>query len=247
MKTYKNVGLYKLCRIFPQDTNQSSIDEANQKLIEDAPRTFITEDDIKSFEEEWENQTQYYDLVEYGKASERENLTRLIEDAKSGKIDHICIYSLWDFWHSPKKLLDTINELKALPKPVGIRFIHLSTPCVFDKCTLNEKECNVIMQESEILEKIALDFKAVQANKSFIRNGLIRAAIKGHLDATMLLEFFDDYFIIPFQATWQEIQRELGTSEEDSRAILDIWEPSKEGLYKIIKWGSQGILQYYLA
>lgn len=103
------------------------------------------------------------------------------------------------------------------------------------------------MQESEILEKIALDFKAVQANKSFIRNGLIRAAIKGHLDATMLLEFFDDYFIIPFQATWQEIQRELGTSEEDSRAILDIWEPSKEGLYKIIKWGSQGILQYYLA
>ena len=247
MKTYKNVGLYKLCRIFPEDTTRFPVEEANKILKADAPRTFVTEDYIEDFEEIWENQIQYYDFVEYGKVSERENLTRLIEDAKSGKIDHICIYSLWDFWHSPKKLLDTINKLKALPKPVGIRFIHMSTPCVFDKCSLNEKECNVIMQESEILERIVLDFKAVQANKSFIRKGLIRAAIKGHLDATMLLEFFDDCFIIPFQATWQEVQRELGTSEEDSQAILDIWEPSKEGLYKIIKWGSQEILQYYLA
>ena len=247
MKTYKNVGLYKLCRIFPQDTNQSSIDEANNKLKKDAPRTFITEDYIADFEEVWENQTVYYDLVEYGKESDRENLTRLVEDAKAGKINHICIYSLWDFWHSPKKMVDTINELKSLPKPVGIRFLHLSSPCVFDKCTLNEKECNVIMQESETLEKIALDFKSVQANKSFIKKGLTRAVIKGYLDSTMLLEFFDDCYIIPFEATWQEIQRELGTSEEDSKAIHDIWEPSEDGLNKIIKWGSQEILQYYLA
>lgn len=247
MKTYKNVGLYKLCRIFPEDTTRFPVEEANKILKDDAPRTFVTEDYIVDFEEVWENQIQYYDFVEYGKVSERENLTRLIEDAKSGKIDQICIYSLWDFWHSPKKLLDTINELKSLPNPVGIRFIHLSSPCVFDMFSLNEKECKVIMQECEEVEKAALDFKAVQANNSFIKQGLTRAVINGHLDAMMLLEFFDDYFIIPFQATWQDIQRELGTSEEDSKAIHDIWEPSKEGLYKIIKWGSQEILQYYLA
>lgn len=247
MKTYKNVGLYKLCRIFPEDTTQFPVEKANKKLKEDAPRAFVSEDDISDFDEAWENQINYYDLVEYGEVSERENLARLIEDAKSGKIDHICIYSLWDFWHSPKKLLDTINELKSLPKPVGIRFIHLSSPCVLDMCSLNEKECNVIMQESEQVEKAALDFKVVQANNSFIKKGLTCAVINGHLDAMMLLEFFDDYFIIPFEPTWQEVQKELGTSEEDSKAIHDIWKPSEDGLDKIIKWGSQEILQYYLA
>ena len=177
---------------------------------------------------------------------ERENLTRLIEDAKSGKIDHICIYSLWDFWHSPKKLVDTINELKSLSAPVGIRFYHCSTPCVFDKCTLNEKEYGVIIQESEKVEQIEKDFISAQSNKGILTRGLTRAVIKSHIDSIMLLEFFNDYFIIPFEPTWQEIQIELGTSEEDSMAIHDIWSPSEDGLNKIIKWGSQKILQYYL-
>ncbi len=247
MRTYKNVGVYRLCRIFSEDTTRFPIEEANRLLKEDASRSFITEDDIVDFDEEWENHTVYYDFAEYGKECERENLTRLIEDAKIGNIDHICIYSLWDFWHSPKKLADTINELKSLPVPVGIRFYHCSSPCVFNQCTLDEKECKVIIQESEIVEKIALDFLSVQANRSFIRKGLTRAIINEHLDAVMLLEFFNDYFIIPFNPSWQEIQNELGTDEKDSKAIHDVWSPSKEGLNKIIVWGFQGILQYYLA
>ena len=246
MKTYKNVGVYKLCRMFPEDTTRFPIGEANKIIQENAPRTFITEDDINFFEEVWDNHTVYYDFAVYGKICERKNLTRLIEDAKSGKIDHICIYSLWDFWHSPKKLVDTINELKSLSAPVGIRFYHCSTPCVFDKCTLNEKEYGVIIQESEKVEQIEKDFISAQSNKGILSRGLTRAVIKSHIDSIMLLEFFNDYFIIPFEPTWQEIQIELGTSEEDSMAIHDIWSPSEDGLNKIIKWGSQKILQYYL-
>lgn len=247
MKTYKNVGLYKLCRIFPEKTTRFSVEEANKIIKTDAPLPFLTEDDITDFEEKWENQTVYYDFAEYGQECERENLTRLIEDAKSGKIDHICIYSLWDFWHSPNKLVETINELKSLPTPVGIRFYHCSSPCVFNKCTLDEKECRVIMQESELVERIILDFKSVQANKRFISKGLTRAVINKHLDTVMLLEFFADFYILPFSPSWQEIQKELGTSEKDSKALRDVWAPSKEGLTKIIRWVTQEILQYYLA
>ena len=247
MKTYKNVGLYKLCRIFPENAERFSVEEANKIIKADAPLSFLTEDDITDFEEVWENQTIYYDFAEYGKECERKNLTRLIDDAKSGKIDHICIYSLWDFWHSPRKLQDTINELKSLPTPVGIRFYHCSSPCVFDKCTLKEKECNIIMQESEKVERIALDFKCIQANKSFIKRGLTRAVINEHLDSVMLVEFLEDFFIIPFKPSWQEIQKELGTNEEDSKALHDVWSPSKDGLNKLIRWGAQDILKYYLA
>lgn len=247
MKTYKNVGLYRLCRMFPETTTRFSIEEANKTISEDARRPFLMEDDVIDFEEKWENQTVYYDLVEYGQECERENLTRLIEDAKSGKIDHICIYSLWDFWHSPNKLVETINELKALPTPVGIRFYRCSSPCVFSKCTLEEKECKVIMRESENVEKIALDFLSVQANKSFISKGLTRAVINKHLDSVMLLEFWADFYIIPFSPSWKEIQKELGTSELDSKSLQDIWSPSKEGQTKIIQWATQEILQYYLA
>lgn len=232
--------------MFPEDTTRFPIGEANKIIQENASHAFITEDDTNFFEEVWDNHTVYYDFAVYGKICERENLTRLIEDAKSGKIDHICIYSLWDFWHSPKKLVDTVNELKSLSAPVGIRFYHCSTPCVFDKCTLNEKEYGVIIQESDKVERIEKDFISLQSNKGILSRGLTRAVIKSHIDSIMLLEFFNDYFIIPFEPTWQEIQIELGTSEEDSMAIHDIWSPSEDGLNKIIKWGSQKILQYYL-
>lgn len=86
----------------------------------------------------------------------------------------------------------------------------------------------------------------MQSNKGILSRGLTCAVIKSHIDSIMLFEFFNDYFIIPFEPTWQEIKIELGTSEEDSMAIHDIWCPSEDGLNKIIKWGSQEILQYYL-
>lgn len=247
MKTYKNVGLYKLCRIFPENATRFPVEEANETIRTDAPLSFLTEDDISDFEEKWKKQTVYYDLVEYGQECERENLTRLIEDAKNGKIDHICIYSLWDFWHNPNKLVETINELKSLPTPVGIRFYHCSSPCVFNKSSLDEKECKIIIQEIEVVEKIALNFKSVQANKSFISKGLTRAVINEHLDSVMLVEFLTDFYILPFSPSWQEIQKELGTNEADSKALKDVWSPSKDGLNKIIRWGAQDILQYYLA
>jgi len=67
MKTYKNVGLYKLCRIFPENAERFSGEEANKIIKADAPLSFLTEDDITDFEEVWENQTIYYDFAEYGK------------------------------------------------------------------------------------------------------------------------------------------------------------------------------------
>ena len=85
MKTYKNVGVYKLCRMFPEDTTRFPIGEANKIIQENAPRTFITEDDTNFFEEVWDNHTVYYDFAVYGRICERENLTRLIEDRELKK------------------------------------------------------------------------------------------------------------------------------------------------------------------
>jgi len=103
------------------------------------------------------------------------------------------------------------------------------------------------MQESEKVERITLDFKCVQANKSFIKRGLSHAVINEYLDSVMLVEFFEDFFIIPTKPSWQEIQKELGTNEEDSKALHDVWSPSKDGLNKLIRWGAQDILKYHLA
>ena len=80
---------------------------------------------------EWNVYKEYIDVGESGAKDKRPALSRLLEDARKRKIDHVLVWRLDRFGRSLKHLINTLDELRSL----GILFTSYSENLDFSTST----------------------------------------------------------------------------------------------------------------
>ena len=108
-----NVGVYSLCRILSVGDKDYFRNEAKRKAL----RHLAV--DLKEY-------STYMDEVRVGKTSNRSELNRLFQDAIDGKIGHLIIADVLDLWHSPQKIYEMVQEVKA-SNPAAIIQVYPSS------------------------------------------------------------------------------------------------------------------------
>lgn len=234
MKVYKNVGVYVLCRIGKY---------ADAEIYRhDAKSNYFVPSD-----EKWENVIFYTDDIELGKVSDRANLQKLINDAMSGNIDRIYIHTMWDFWHNPQRLFDNVRNLNSLPTPVKmtINSRRRNPPIIMD--STEDRGLFYMLQEILANQETENSFMFAAANWNYISDELKKLMVSSQIDADMLYSYFIDFQISPRDIEWEDLQKEIDLSDEDTNSIRECWIPSDDGLLKILNWSENQMLQYYLA
>lgn len=234
MKVYKNVGVYVLCRIGKHA--DAEYYRHNAKI-----NYFVPND------EKWENIVFYMDDIELGKVSDRVNLQKLINDALSGKIDRIYIYSMWDFYHNPQRLFDTIRNLSSMANPIRmtVNSRRRNPPMIID--STDETGMFYMLQEVLANQEAENNFMFAVANWSSLSDQLKVLMVSCHIDAVMLYSYLIDYQLSPREMEWEDLQKEIGLSDEDTYCLSECWMPSDEGLVKILNWTESQLLYYYLS
>ena len=235
MKQYKNVGVYTICRTHPKGDIESHRQIAQQV-------------GVFAMNDKWESYEMYIDEVSIGTTCNRSNLNRLINDALSGKVDLIYMNSLWDVWHNPQRFIETANMLRSLNEPVGIIIPKGVNPhCPTMMNSLDKESFDRMMYEVLELQKADIDLMFLAANYDVLSKELLHLIFTHRIDNDMLYTYFIDFIMGARDLEWADIQNEIGLSDEDIKLMQLAWNPTDEGIDKIIKWGLRDILSYYLA
>lgn len=234
MKVYKNVGVYVLCRIGKYADAESYHHNAKANY-------FVPSDEV------WENIIFYTDDIELGKVSDRANLQKLINDAMFGKIDRIYIHTMWDFWHNPQRLFDTVRNLNSLPNPVNMTVNSQRKNPPMMMSSMDELGLFYMLQEILANQETENSFMFAAANWDYISDKLKKLMVSSQIEADMLYSYFIDFQMSPRDVEWADLQKEIGLSDEDINCVRECWIPSDEGLVKILNWSENQILHYYLA
>lgn len=234
MQEYKNIGVYGVCRKHPNGD-------------EKAYRSVATEMFDCNRRPEWKNFTLYVDEANVGTVCDRANLRKLLNDAASGKVDHIFICSLWDFWHSAQILKETMDMLISLPVPVGITFPKGKTRfCTPMPTSLNNDGYNRLIYEMLQVQKMDIDLMFLAANYEEVSEVVKSTIFQEHIDQYMLNGYLFDYFITARDIDWSDIKSEIGLSEADTFEIKESGYPSQERIKQIIEWGMRELISHYL-
>lgn len=235
MKKYKNVGVYTICR-------------THSKGDINAYRNMAKEVGFFAKNDSWENFEMYIDEVSIGAVCDRNNLKRLVNDALSGKIDLIYMGSIWDLWHNPQHFVETANMLRSFETPIGIIIPKGITPhCPAMLNSLDNESFNRMIYEVLELQKADMDLMFLAANKDYISKESLLEIFAHRIDHDMLYTFFVDFILGARDLDWLDLKSKIGLSDDDIRFLQLGWHPADEGLKKIIEWGLNDILAYYLA
>lgn len=235
MKQYKNVGVYTICRTHPKGNL-----EAHRQLAKQVG--------VFAMNDKWENYEMYIDEVSIGTTCDRTNLNRLINDALSGKVDLIYIDSIWDLWHNPQHFVETANMLRSLNEPIGVlipKGINPHCPPMLN--SLDHESFERMIIEVLELQKADIDLMFLAANKDYISKGTILNIFAHRIDRDMLYDFFIDFILGARDLDWLDLKSEIGLSDDDIRFLQLAFHPTDEGIERIIEWGLNDILAYYLA
>lgn len=233
MQEYKNIGVYGICRKHPNGD-------------ESVFRSVATETFDYNRRSEWKKFTLYIDEANVGTVCERTNLQKLINDAISGKVDHIFICSLWDFWHNAQALKETMDLLKSFSVPVGITFPKGKTRhCTTMLSSLNDGYNRLIYEMLQV-QKMDVDLMFLATNYSETSKVVKRTIFQEHIDQNILNGYFFDNYITARNKDWDDLKNEVGLSDTDVFEIKEGGYPSPEGIDQIIEWGMRNIISHYL-
>lgn len=235
MKNYKNVGVYAICRTHPK----GDIEEFKRQTKLQCE--LFMDNETKNFEI-------YMDIANVGTVCERSNLKKLINDALSGAIDHICIISIWDLWHNPQRFIEVANMLRSLAQPIGITITKGINPhCPVMMNSLDNDSFDRMMYEVLELQKAEMDLMFLAANHDAVSKELQRILFTHRIDQDMLYTYLVEFDALAHHdKDWEDLQKEVELSDKDMQLLQMSWHPSNEGIDKIIKWGLIDILSYYL-
>ena len=234
MKKYKNVGVYTICR-----THSKGDIDTFRHMAEDVG--------VFAQNDSWENYEMYIDEVSIGSVCDRASLKRLINDALSGKIDLIYIGSIWDLWHNPQHFVETANMLRSFDTPIGIVLPKGITPhCPVMLNSLDNESYNRMIYEVLELQKADIDLMFLAANKEHVSKETLLNIFTHRVDHDMLYNFFVDFILGARDLDWLDLKTEIGLSDDDIHFLQLAFHPTDEGIERIIEWGLNDILAYYL-
>ncbi len=234
MKEYKKVGIYAICRVHPNG-NIEEFKRATKMQCE-----LIMYSETKNFEI-------YMDVANVGTVCERTNLNKLINDALSGEIDHIYILSIWDLWHNSQRFIEVVNMLRSITQPIGITISKGINPhCPVMMNSLDNDGFDRMMYEVLELQKAEIDLMFLAANQDAISKELLRTIFIHRIDQDMLYTYLVEFDALANEKEWEDLQKEVGLSDNDMKLLQMSWHPSNEGIDKITSWGLKQILAYYL-
>lgn len=230
----EEIAVYSLCRISPKGDIEHYRREAKSKCWQ-------------NLHPDEENIHLYVDEVIIGEKSERTELNRMFQDTIDGKFDRIIISDVLDLWHSPQKILDTLQTINQSKKAVTI----LSFPPsdywqMYYPASHDGYEGQLIYQSLQAYTMVN-ELQFLYDNYDLLSKEMRNKIIAQNIDPDMFEQYLIQYYLEPRDMEIENFADSIGIKSNNIDVIKECWCPSIKLQDLIIEMFGKEFIAYYLA